>query len=181
MSKSRKKLYADLELSKQIIPENTELNEDTKPDIGKQANKLRQQTELHRPIHGMSQYERTNAYAELAKRHKDKQSAGKRRRTKNKSVKRKSRKTRRKRGGETDAEIRTRRKNEIADKKLNAIESGQYLHPDKRGKIVRQNQDIHKLTTHYNDDMTFASAEQDGLTFGGKKRHNRRKTRKSCF
>jgi hypothetical protein len=178
MSKSRKKLYADLELSKQIIPENTELNEDTKPYTGKKANKLRQQTELHKPIHGMSQYERTNAYAELAKRHKANQSAGKRRRTKNKSIKR--RKTRRKRGGETDAEIRTRRQHEIDDKKLNAIESGQYLHPDKRGKIVRQNQDVHKLTTHYNDDMNFAKAEQDGLTFGGKKRHNRKKTRKAC-
>lgn len=176
MSKSRKKLYADLELSKQIIPENTELNEDTKPDTGKQANKLRQQTELHRPIHGMSQYERTTAYAALAKMHKDKQSAGKRRRNQNKSIKR--RKTRRKRGGETDAEIRTRRQNEIADKKLNAIESGQYIHPDKRGKIVRQNQDVHKLTTHYNDDMNFAKAEEDGLTFGGKKR---RRTRKACF
>jgi len=113
MSKSRKKLYADLELSKQIIPESTELDEDKKPSVGKKANKLRQQTELHKPIHGMSQYERTYAYAELARIHKDKQSAGKRRRTKNKSVKRKSRKTRRKRGGETDAEIRTRRKNEI--------------------------------------------------------------------
>jgi hypothetical protein len=175
MSKSRKKLYADLELSKQIIPENTELDEDKKSSVGKKANKLRQQTELHKPIHGMSQYERTNAYAELARIHKDKQSAGKRRRTKNKSVKR------RKRGGETDAEIRTRRKNEIADKKLNAIESGQYLHPDNRGTIVKQNQDVQKLTTHYADDRNFAEAEEGGLTFGGKKRHNRRKTRKSCF
>jgi hypothetical protein len=175
MSKSRKKLYADLELSKQIIPENTELNEDKSQYVGKHANKLRQQTELHKPIHGMSQFERTNAYAELARQHKAKQSAGKRRRTKNKSIKR------RKRGGETDAEIRTRRQNEIADKKLNAIESGQYLHPDKRGKIVKQNQDVHKLTTHYNDDMNFAKAEQDGLTFGGKKRHNRKRTRKACF
>ena len=35
MSKSRKKLYADLELSKQIIPENTELNEDKTPDEDK--------------------------------------------------------------------------------------------------------------------------------------------------
>jgi hypothetical protein len=95
--------------------------------------------------------------------------------------KRKSRKTRRKRGGETDAEIRKRRQNEIADKKLNAIESGQYIHPDNRGTIVKQNLDVHKLNTHYNDDMTFAEAEQDGLTFGGKKRRNRRKTRKACF
>ena len=171
MGKSRKKLYADLEQSK--------LDKDNKTsDEGKQAKKLRQQTELHKPIHGMTQYERTNAYAELAKIHKGKQSAGKRRRNKNKSVKRKSRKTRRKRGGETDEEIRKRRKNEIADKKLNAIESGQYIHPDNRGKIVNQNLDIHKLNTHYNDDMNFASAEEDGLTFGGKKR---RKTRKSCF
>jgi hypothetical protein len=176
MGKTRKNLYADIEQSK-LDKDNKESNE---PAEGKKANKLRQQTELHKPIHGMSQYERTNAYAELAKRHKDNQSAGKRRRTKNKSVKRKRRKTRRKRGGETDAEIRTRRQNEIADKKLNAIESGQYLHPDKRGKIVRQNQDVHKLTTHYNDDMNFAKAEQDGLTFGGKK-SKRKKTRKACF
>ena len=175
MGKTRKNLYADIEQSK-LDKDNKESNE---PAEGKKANKLRQQTELHRPIHGMSQHERTNAYAELAKMHKAKQSAGKRRR-KNKSVKRKSRKTRRKRGGETDEEIRKRRKNEIADKKLNAIESGQYIHPDNRGKIVNQNLDIHKLNTHYNDDMTFASAEADGLTFGGK-RSKRKKSRKACF
>jgi hypothetical protein len=175
MGKTRKNLYADIEQSK-LDKDNKESNE---PAEGKKANKLRQQTESHRPIHGMSQHERTTAYAELAKMHKKKQSAGKRRR-KNKSVKRKSRKTRRKRGGETDAEIRTRRKNEIEDKKLNAIESGQYIHPDNRGKIVNQNLDIHKLNTHYNDDMTFASAEADGLTFGGKK-SKRKKTRKACF
>ena len=167
MGKSRKKLYADLEQS------NLYNNES---DTGKKASKLREQTESHKPIHGMSQYERTNAYAELAKIHKAKQTAGKRRRNKNKSTKHK--KTRRKRGGETDNEIRKRRRNEIADKKLAAIESGQYIHPDNRGQIVTQNQDIHKLTTHYNDDMNFAKAEQDGLTFGGKKR---RKTRKACF
>jgi hypothetical protein len=161
MGKSRKKLYADLEQSKLV---------NHAPDEGKKTRKLRQQTELHKPINGMSQYERTNAYAELAKIHKAKQSAGKRRR--------KSRKSRRKRGGETDEEIRKRRRNEIADKKLNAIESGQYIRPDNRGQIVNQNLDIHKLNTHYNDDMNFASAEEDGLTFGGKKR---RKTRKSCF
>ena len=172
MSKSRKKLYADLELSKQIIPENTEFDEDKKPDVGKKANKLRQQIESHRPIHGMSQYERTDAYAELARLHKAKQSAGKRRRNKNKSVKR------RKRGGETDAEIRKRRRNERADKKLAAIESGQYIRPDNRGTIVKQNQDVQKLTTHYADDMNFVKAAEDGLTFGGKKR---RKTRKACF
>jgi len=172
MGKTRKNLYADIEQSK-LDKDNKESNE---PAEGKKANKLRQQTESLRPIHGMTQHERTNAYAELAKMHKAKQSAGKRRR-KNKSVKRKSRKTRRKRGGETDEEIRKRRKNEIADKKLNAIESGQYIHPDNRGKIVNQNLDIHKLNTHYNDDMTFASAEADGLTFGGK----RKKTRKACF
>ena len=170
MGKSRKKLYADLEKSK-LDKDNKESNE------GKKASKLRGETESHRPIHGMSQYERTNVYAELAKMHKAKQSAGKRRRSKKKSVKRKSRKTRRKRGGETDEEIRKRRRNEIADKKLNAIESGQYIRPDNRGQIVNQNLDIHKLNTHYNDDMNFASAEEDGLTFGGK----RRKTRKACF
>jgi hypothetical protein len=176
MGKTRKNLYADIEKSK-LDKDNKESNE---PSEGKNVNKLRQQIESHRPIHGMSQYERTDAYAELARRHKAKQSAGKRRRNKNKSVKRKSRKTRRKRGGETDAEIRTRRKNEIEDKKLNAIESGQYIHPDKRGTIVNQNLDIHKLNTHYNDDMNFASAEEDGLTFGGK-RSKRKKTRKACF
>jgi hypothetical protein len=169
MGKSRKKLYADIENSK-LDEDNKESNE------GKQANKLRQQTELHKPIRGMSQYERTNAYAELAKRHKAKQSAGKRRRNKNKSVKRKNRKTRRKRGGETDEEIRQRRRNERADKKLDAIERGKYIRPDNRGQIVNQNLDIHKLNTHYNDDMNFASAEADGLTFGGKK-SKKKKTR----
>jgi hypothetical protein len=173
MGKTRKNLYADIEKSK-LDKDNKDSNE---PSEGKNVNKLRQQIESHRPIHGMSQYERTDAYAELARRHKAKQSAGKRQRNKNISVKRK----RRKRGGETDEEIRKRRKNEIADKKLAAIESGQYIHPDKRGMIVNQNLDIHKLNTHYNDDINFASAEEDGLTFGGKTRKKRTRTRKACF
>lgn len=97
------------------------------------------------------------------------------------SYKSKYRKTLRKRkiGGETDEEIRMRRKREIEDKKMSALEKGEYLNPDNRGSIVNQNLDISDINRNYNDNMDFLSAQDDGLTFGGKtRRKNKNKTRR---
>jgi len=99
------------------------------------------------------------------------------------AYKRKYRRTQRKRkvGGETDEEIRMRRKREIEDKKLSAVEKGEYLRPDNRGSMVNQNLDISQLNRNYNDNLDFESAKEQGLTFGGKTRRknkNKNKTRR---
>jgi hypothetical protein len=89
---------------------------------------------------------------------------------KSSSYKSKYRKTLRKRkfGGETDEEIRMRRRREIEDKKMSAIERGEYLKPDNRGPIVNQNLDISDLNRNYNDNIDFEGAKEQGLAFGGK-------------
>lgn len=96
-----------------------------------------------------------------------------------KTYKRKYRKTfgKRKKGGETDDEVRKRRKEEIQDKIISAIEKGQYLSPNGIGPIVNPNLDILELNQRYNDEMNYECAEEDGVTFGGKRRRkNKKKT-----
>jgi hypothetical protein len=92
------------------------------------------------------------------------------------------RKTLRKRkiGGETDEEVRMRRKREVEDKKMSAVEKGQYLKPDNTGPIVNQNLDIGELNRNYNDNIDYEGAKEQGLTFGGKtrRRKNKSKTRR---
>jgi len=97
---------------------------------------------------------------------------------KSSSYKSKYRKTLRKRkfGGETDEDIRMRRRREIEDKKMSAVERGEYLKPDNRGPIVNQNLDVSEFNRNYKDNMDFLSAQDDGLTFGGK--IHRKKTKK---
>jgi hypothetical protein len=95
-----------------------------------------------------------------------------------KTYKRKNRKTlgKRKKGGETDDEVRKRRKEEIQDKIISAIEKGQYLRPNGIGLIVNQNLDIFELNQRYNDEMNYECAKEDGVTFGGKRRRKKNKT-----
>jgi hypothetical protein len=83
----------------------------------------------------------------------------------------KSRKHRRLNGGETDAEIRERRRKEVEQKKMESMQKGTYLKPfnQKEGDIVNQNLDYGDMNTRYNDNMNFASAEMDDLTFGGRR------------
>ena len=98
------------------------------------------------------------------------------------TYKRKYRRTLQKRkvGGETDEEIRMRRKREIEDKKMSALEKGQYLKPDNRGPIVNQNLDVSKLNENYNNNIDFEGAKLQGLTFGGKtRRKNKNKKSKT--
>ena len=82
----------------------------------------------------------------------------------------KSRKHRRRIGGETDAEIRERRRREVEQKKMESMQKGTYLKPfdQKEGDIVNQNLDYRDMNNKYNDNMNFASAEMDDLTFGGR-------------
>jgi hypothetical protein len=96
-----------------------------------------------------------------------------------KTYKRKNRKTlgKRKKGGETDDEVRNRRKEEIQDKIISAIEKGLYLSPNNVGDIVNQNLDILKLNEEYNDKMNYECAEEDGVTFGGKRRRKNKKNK----
>jgi len=83
----------------------------------------------------------------------------------------KSRKHRRLNGGETDAEIRERRRKEVEQKKMESMQKGTYLKPfnQKEGDIVNQNLDYGEMNNRYKDRMNFASAEMDDLTFGGRR------------
>ena len=92
--------------------------------------------------------------------------------------------TRKRRGGETDAEVRERRKREVEQKKRESMQKGTYLKPynnQLEGDIVNQNLDYAMLDRKYKDNIDYLGAEMDGVTFGGKsiKSRKSRKLRQS--
>ena len=80
---------------------------------------------------------------------------------------------------ELEGDVNERKGRKALIKQMKNKKLGTYLAPTHYGPITNQSDDIYVqyLQQRFADDFNFHDMEDDGLTFGGKKRRNKRQTK----
>jgi hypothetical protein len=80
---------------------------------------------------------------------------------------------------EDQGDVNERKGRKALVKQMKNKNLGTYLPPDNRGTMINQLKymGIKNRQEQFQDEMDFAGAQEDSLTFGGKKRRNKRQTK----